>query len=94
MFQLGFAILLELSNASTFTGLVLFISSSCSRCYSFGSKQAYASILYLHVPDNFRIILRGCDVEPHNIVNDLMYRECVLYKPQIAGLTEVHLNLF
>jgi len=31
-------------------------------------------------------------VEPHNIVNDLMYRECVLYKPQIAGLTEVHLN--
>ncbi|CAO2203725.1 unnamed protein product [Urochloa humidicola] len=52
------------------------------------SLRAYASILYLHVPDNFRIILRGCDVEPHNIVNDLMYRECVLYKPQIAGLTE------
>lgn len=55
----------------------------------FGFKQAYASILYLHVPDTFRIILRGCDVEPHNVVNDLMYRECVLYKPQIAGLTEV-----
>ncbi|CAO2165205.1 unnamed protein product [Urochloa humidicola] len=52
------------------------------------SLRAYASILYLHVPDTFRIILRGCDVEPHNIVNDLMYRECVLYKPQIAGLTE------
>ncbi|KAL6597872.1 hypothetical protein ACP70R_046677 [Stipagrostis hirtigluma subsp. patula] len=52
------------------------------------SLRAYASILYLHVPDNFRIILRGCDVEPHNIVNDLMYRECVLYRPQIAGLTE------
>ncbi|RLN25607.1 hypothetical protein C2845_PM07G12310 [Panicum miliaceum] len=52
------------------------------------SLRAYASILYLHVPDNFRIVLRGCDVEPHNIVNDLMYRECVLYKPQIAGLTE------
>lgn len=45
--------------------------------------------MYLHVPDTFRIILRGRDVEPHNIVNDLMYRECVLYKPQIAGLTEV-----
>ncbi|OEL25249.1 Protein MICRORCHIDIA 6, partial [Dichanthelium oligosanthes] len=52
------------------------------------SLRAYASILYLHIPDNFRIILRGRDVEPHNIVNDLMYRECVLYKPQIAGLTE------
>ncbi|XP_062213135.1 protein MICRORCHIDIA 6-like [Phragmites australis] len=52
------------------------------------SLRAYASILYLRVPDSFRIILRGCDVEPHNIVNDLMYRECVLYKPQIAGLTE------
>ncbi|KAG2598389.1 hypothetical protein PVAP13_5KG358400 [Panicum virgatum] len=52
------------------------------------SLRAYASILYLHIPDNFRIVLRGCDVEPHNIVNDLMYRECVLYKPQIAGLTE------
>lgn len=52
------------------------------------SLRAYASILYLHVPDTFRIILRGCDVEPHNVVNDLMYRECVLYKPQIAGLTE------
>ncbi|XP_062201828.1 protein MICRORCHIDIA 6-like [Phragmites australis] len=52
------------------------------------SLRAYASILYLRVSDNFRIILRECDVEPHNIVNDLMYRECVLYKPQIAGLTE------
>ncbi|CAM0881330.1 unnamed protein product [Alopecurus aequalis] len=53
------------------------------------SLRAYASILYLRVPDNFRIILRGRDVEPHNVVNDLMYRECVLYKPQIAGLTEL-----
>ncbi|KAJ1283887.1 hypothetical protein BS78_03G161500 [Paspalum vaginatum] len=52
------------------------------------SLRAYASILYLHLPDTFRIILRGRDVEPHNIVNDLMYRECVLYKPQIAGLIE------
>ncbi|GJN18653.1 hypothetical protein PR202_gb05835 [Eleusine coracana subsp. coracana] len=51
-------------------------------------EKAYASILYLHVPENFRIILREHDVEPHNIVNDLMYRECVLYKPQISGLTE------
>lgn len=53
------------------------------------SLRAYASILYLRVPDNFRIILRGRDVDSHNVVNDLMYRECVLYKPQIAGLTEL-----
>lgn len=53
------------------------------------SLRAYASILYLRVPDSFRIILRGQDVEPHNVVNDLMYRECVLYKPQIAGLPEL-----
>ncbi|KAM3349339.1 hypothetical protein ACQJBY_022411 [Aegilops geniculata] len=53
------------------------------------SLRAYASILYLRVPDSFRIILRGQDVEPHNVVNDLLYRECVLYKPQIAGLPEV-----
>lgn len=53
------------------------------------SLRAYASILYLRVPDNFRIILRGRDVEPHNVVHDLMYRECVLYKPQISGLTEL-----
>ncbi|VAH60423.1 unnamed protein product [Triticum turgidum subsp. durum] len=52
-------------------------------------KKAYASILYLRVPDSFRIILRGQDVEPHNVVNDLLYRECVLYKPQIAGLPEL-----
>ncbi|VAH76835.1 unnamed protein product [Triticum turgidum subsp. durum] len=53
------------------------------------SLRAYASILYLRVPDSFRIILRGQDVEPHNVVNDLLYRECVLYKPQIAGLPEL-----
>ncbi|KAG8051676.1 hypothetical protein GUJ93_ZPchr0001g30350 [Zizania palustris] len=53
------------------------------------SLRAYTSVLYLKIPDNFRIILRGHDVEPHNIVNDLIYPECVLYKPQIAGLSEL-----
>ncbi|KAL6882128.1 hypothetical protein ACP4OV_011600 [Aristida adscensionis] len=36
-----------------------------------------------YVSNRLRYSLR-----PHNIVNDLMYRECVLYKPQIAGITE------
>lgn len=52
-------------------------------------EQAYTSVLYLRIPDNFRIVLRGHDVESHNVINDLMYPECVLYKPQIAGLAEV-----
>uniref|UniRef100_A0A0E0JJY3 Morc S5 domain-containing protein n=1 Tax=Oryza punctata TaxID=4537 RepID=A0A0E0JJY3_ORYPU len=52
-------------------------------------KKAYTSVLYLHIPDNFRIVLRGHDVESHNVINDLMYPECVLYKPQIAGLAEL-----
>ncbi|EEE54777.1 protein MICRORCHIDIA 6 [Oryza sativa Japonica Group] len=53
------------------------------------SLRAYTSVLYLHIPDNFRIVLRGHDVESHNVINDLMYPECVLYKPQIAGLAEL-----
>ncbi|XP_073003545.1 protein MICRORCHIDIA 6-like isoform X2 [Typha latifolia] len=52
------------------------------------SLRAYASVLYLHMPENFRIVLRGEVVEPHNIANDLIYRECVLYKPQVGGNTE------
>uniref|UniRef100_A0A0D3EQ00 Morc S5 domain-containing protein n=1 Tax=Oryza barthii TaxID=65489 RepID=A0A0D3EQ00_9ORYZ len=52
-------------------------------------RKAYTSVLYLHIPDNFRIVLRGHDVESHNVINDLMYPECVLYKPQIAGLAEL-----
>ncbi|KAJ3692531.1 hypothetical protein LUZ60_012881 [Juncus effusus] len=45
------------------------------------SLCAYASILYLHVPDKFRIILCGNVVEPHYIVSDLVFRECIKYKP-------------
>jgi hypothetical protein len=85
-FQLGFAIHLELSTDSHLLICHCCFPSCAHIIIPFGFKQAYASILYLHVPDNFRIVLCGCDVEPHNIVNDLMYRECVLYKPQIAGL--------
>lgn len=44
--------------------------------------QSYASILYLRVPGNFRIILRGKDVAHHNIVNDMMYSQEVTYRPQ------------
>ncbi|CAI9113153.1 OLC1v1013701C1 [Oldenlandia corymbosa var. corymbosa] len=46
------------------------------------SLRSYASILYLRVPPSFRIILRGKDVEHHNIVNDMMMSQEVTYRPQ------------
>ncbi|KXG20019.1 protein MICRORCHIDIA 6 [Sorghum bicolor] len=53
------------------------------------SLRVYASILYLHVPENFQIILCGRAVEPHYVVNDLMYRECIIYRPHVEVTTEV-----
>ncbi|XP_074280675.1 protein MICRORCHIDIA 7-like [Silene latifolia] len=46
------------------------------------SLRSYVSILYLRLPPNFRIILRGKDVEHHNVVNDMMMAEEVTYRPQ------------
>ncbi|KAL4559811.1 hypothetical protein LXL04_031957 [Taraxacum kok-saghyz] len=46
------------------------------------SLRSYASILYLRVPPNFRMILRGVDVQHHNIVNDMMMTNEVTYRPQ------------
>ncbi|KAL1218814.1 Protein MICRORCHIDIA 4 [Cardamine amara subsp. amara] len=46
------------------------------------SLRSYASILYLKVPKDFRIILRGKDVEHHNIVNDMMQVEKKTYRPK------------
>ncbi|KAF5808567.1 putative histidine kinase/HSP90-like ATPase superfamily, morc, S5 domain 2 [Helianthus annuus] len=52
------------------------------------SLRSYASILYLRVPHNFRMILRGKDVEHHNIVNDMMMTNVIKYRPQpgVEGL--------
>ncbi|KAM7251450.1 hypothetical protein ACFE04_023333 [Oxalis oulophora] len=49
------------------------------------SLRSYASILYLRLPPEFRIILRGKDVEHHNIVNDMMHSETIVYTPSQAG---------
>ncbi|XP_074316529.1 protein MICRORCHIDIA 4-like isoform X2 [Silene latifolia] len=46
------------------------------------SLRSYVSILYLRLPPKFRIILRGKDVEHHNVVNDMMMTEEVTYRPQ------------
>ncbi|KAE8703504.1 putative calmodulin binding protein [Hibiscus syriacus] len=45
------------------------------------SLRSYASMLYLRLPVNFRIILCGKDVEHHNIVNDMMLTEMITYRP-------------
>ena len=47
------------------------------------------SILYLRIPETFRIILRGEIVEHHNIADDLKYIEYILYKPHSGGSVEV-----
>ncbi|CAL5022093.1 unnamed protein product [Urochloa decumbens] len=49
------------------------------------SLRSYASILYLRLPDNFRMILRGVEIEHHNIVNDLMLKKQLTYKPSMAN---------
>ncbi|CAN8299521.1 unnamed protein product [Cochlearia groenlandica] len=45
------------------------------------SLRSYASILYLRLPSNFRIILRGKVVEHHNLLNDMMMTEDITYRP-------------
>ncbi|KAF7838310.1 protein MICRORCHIDIA 6-like [Senna tora] len=42
------------------------------------SLRVYLSILYLRVPENFRIVLRGQVLKPHNIADDLKYPEYIL----------------
>ena len=49
------------------------------------SIQSYASILYLRLPQGFRIILRGKDVVHHSLVNDLMFTQEHTYKPHGGG---------
>ncbi|KAI3737445.1 hypothetical protein L2E82_27448 [Cichorium intybus] len=56
------------------------------------SLRSYASILYLRVPPCFRMILRGVDVQHHNIVNDMMMTNEVTYRPQ-PGLDGVRKDL-
>ncbi|XP_024976777.1 protein MICRORCHIDIA 7-like [Cynara cardunculus var. scolymus] len=46
------------------------------------SLRSYSSILYLRIPPGFRMILRGKDVQHHNIVNDMMMTSEVTYRPQ------------
>ncbi|KAL9386671.1 hypothetical protein Peur_019795 [Populus x canadensis] len=43
--------------------------------------HSYASILYLELPPSFRIILRGKEVEPHDLVKDMMLEQDISYKP-------------
>ncbi|KAG0587842.1 hypothetical protein KC19_2G195400 [Ceratodon purpureus] len=53
------------------------------------SLRVYSSILYLEMPRNFRIILRGKIVEHHNIVDDLKYVQYLKYKPHFGKEKEL-----
>ncbi|KAF0917365.1 hypothetical protein E2562_017823 [Oryza meyeriana var. granulata] len=53
------------------------------------SLRVYASILYLQLPKHFKVILCGRVVEPHHVVNDLIYCECIKYRPQVGINIEV-----
>ncbi|XP_047957119.1 protein MICRORCHIDIA 7-like isoform X1 [Salvia hispanica] len=57
------------------------------------SLKSYAAILYLRIPPGFRIILRGKDVEHHNIVNDMMMSQEITYRPQPSTTEEIPKNL-
>ncbi|KQK10180.1 protein MICRORCHIDIA 6 isoform X1 [Brachypodium distachyon] len=52
------------------------------------SLRVYASVLYLQLPGYFKIILRGQEVMRHSIATDLIYRQCISYKPQQLGRTK------
>ncbi|XP_058180330.1 protein MICRORCHIDIA 6-like isoform X3 [Rhododendron vialii] len=45
------------------------------------SLRVYSSFLYLRLPQEFKIILRGRVVEHHNIADDIKFPEFILYKP-------------
>ncbi|KAL6650509.1 hypothetical protein ACP70R_009434 [Stipagrostis hirtigluma subsp. patula] len=45
------------------------------------SLRSYASILYLRLPTFFQMILRGKEIEHHNIVTDMMLKKEVTYRP-------------
>lgn len=47
-------------------------------------SQAYASILYLRRFTDFRIIVRGKDVEQFSIMDDLKLSKKVTYSPQVG----------
>ncbi|KAG8055099.1 hypothetical protein GUJ93_ZPchr0001g32631 [Zizania palustris] len=52
------------------------------------SLKVYASVLYLQLPQYFKIILRGQEVKRHAIASDLQYSQCISYKPRCFGKKE------
>ncbi|KAJ0247993.1 hypothetical protein HA466_0163680 [Hirschfeldia incana] len=48
------------------------------------SLRSYASILYLRLPPNFRIFIRGKEVEHHSLLEDMMMTEEIKYRPMAS----------
>lgn len=70
---------------------ILFLYSLMSMTVFF--LQAYLSVLYMRLPGNFCMLLRGRVVEYHNIATDLKYPEFILYKPHNGRCVEVVVQL-
>ncbi|KNA07408.1 hypothetical protein SOVF_172130 [Spinacia oleracea] len=52
------------------------------------SLRAYSSILYLRKLKNFKIVLRGKPVQQFNIASELLHKDIVNYKPQLAATSQ------
>ncbi|XP_065860649.1 protein MICRORCHIDIA 6-like [Euphorbia lathyris] len=64
------------------------LHSSLRVSYNAYVSTCALSILYLRLPETFRIILRGRLVEHHNLANDLKFPEFILYIPKCGGVKE------
>lgn len=57
------------------------ISAKLVICVYLLLSQSYASILYLQLPSNFKMSLRGKEVEHHDIGKDMKMAQEITYKP-------------
>ncbi|XP_051116073.1 protein MICRORCHIDIA 7 isoform X2 [Andrographis paniculata] len=52
------------------------------------SLRSYAAILYREIPPGFRIVLRGIDIEHHDIIDDMIYPQEMHYKPAVHAASK------
>ncbi|XP_015697657.1 protein MICRORCHIDIA 6-like [Oryza brachyantha] len=52
------------------------------------SLRVYASVLYLKLPEYFKIVLRGQEVKHQYIASELRHYQCIRYIPQTYGKKE------
>ncbi|KAL8038015.1 hypothetical protein ABFS82_11G075900 [Erythranthe guttata] len=52
------------------------------------SLRSYVSILYRRIPPGFSIVLRGKEVENHDLVNDMIHPQKNVYKPAASAASK------